>query len=173
VVVDVKNNSKDNPLGESSVTMAYRRIALEMVGQQKSTGLYRLKIISNSMAPMLRPGDVVTVLPMNPGESVQRGDIIVFWQSAAQDQGIPLTHRLIASTSSGWLTKGDFRLLPDTPLRPEALLGRVIAFQHGPRQVDLERPAWQFVNRLLGWFHFGLGRLMSGAHRIRRLLVRR
>jgi hypothetical protein len=151
----------------------YRRIALELVSGNQDLEPYKLKIISNSMFPMLRSGDVVIVKPRKPGESMQRGDIIVFRQFDADDSGLPLTHRLIGRSSAGWLTKGDFRLLPDVPLEPQALLGKVIAYQRGERRVDLDHPGWQFANLALGWLHFSVGILMSGANCLRKLFDRR
>lgn len=151
----------------------YRRIALELVSGNQEPEPYSLKIVSNSMIPMLRPGDLVVVMPLKPTESVQRGDIIVFQQFDAADSGLPLTHRLIGRSSAGWLTKGDFRLLPDAPLLPQALLGKVIAYQRGQRRVDLDHPGWRFVNLALGWLHFGVGFLTSGANRLLKLFDRR
>ncbi len=152
---------------------AYRRLALEMVGGNSGMGPIRLKIISGSMAPMLRPGDIVKVRPLKPKESLQRGDIIVFQQSDANDPDLPLTHRLIGRSSAGWLTKGDSRLLPDALMLPQAILGKVIAYQRGQRWVDLETPVWRYLNRTLGWIHFWIGLWMSWANRARKLLGQR
>ncbi len=130
-------------------------------------------MISDSMAPMLQPGDIIVMSPLVAGITLQRGDMIVFLPKNALAGELPLTHRLIGSHPAGWVTKGDNRFFPDTSVEKGSVLGKVIAFQRGQHQVDICTPGWRLVNGVLGWFHFGIGSLMTAARRIRRAFAHR
>ena len=166
----MKDRSSSKPVGKSTLDRGYHQIALEMAAQNPEADPIRLKITSDSMQPCLRPGDVVVMSRLKTGVTPQRGDMIVFQQKNSAGSGLPLTHRLIDRSAAGWITKGDFRLLPDAPVNPDAVLGKVIAIRRGERQINLSTPAWRLVCRLLGWIHFLVGSLMASARKLRRTL---
>ena len=169
----MKDATRSGQARELSGQAAYHQIALDMAADLPSSGPVRLKMISDSMAPMLRPGDIIVMFPLVAGITLQRGDMIVFQPKNALSGELPLTHRLIGSHAAGWVTKGDNRLFPDAPINKGDVLGKVIAYQRGPHQVDLSTPSWILVNGMLGWFHFGIGSLMTAARRIRKALTLR
>ncbi|HKX74191.1 MAG TPA: signal peptidase I [Acidimicrobiia bacterium] len=77
-----------------------------------------LVVVSGSMAPLIRPGDVVLVeeatAPLNPGSvlAFQVGEEII-------------VHRVVAVDPDGYLTRGDANRQPDGNLvPPDAVIGR-------------------------------------------------
>jgi signal peptidase I len=77
------------------------------------------RVTSGSMSPLLQTGDVVGVERTAP-ETCRIGDIIVIRREHDY-----LTHRLIHKSGEFWQTKGDNVLRPDSPIRPNSVLGRV------------------------------------------------
>jgi hypothetical protein len=72
-----------------------------------------------SMAPTLGDGDWLRVAPL---DGARPGDLVV-----ARRAGILVAHRLIRLDGQMAVTQGDACAAPDSPLRTEALLGRVVA----------------------------------------------
>jgi len=116
----------------------------------------KFMVTSNSMAPILRPGDQVIV----EGKKeivLHRGDIVVFSRSADL-----MTHRLVTFDDEGWfVTKGDNHLYLDPPIVIVDILGRVTKIIKREKVIDLKKMEWVTINRVIGW----CGRLMSSLHR--------
>jgi signal peptidase I len=166
----VKNGSSPQPAGEPSLEIDYRQIALEIAARHPEAGPVRFKITSDSMRPLLRPGDIVIISRLNAGKMPQRGDIIMFQTNNSTGGSLPLTHRLIGASASGWLTKGDFCWFPDAPVDPSAVIGQAIAIQRGERRIDLSTPTWRLTSRLLGWIHYFVAILLNSARQLRKSL---
>ncbi|TQS42365.1 signal peptidase I [Cryptosporangium phraense] len=83
-------------------------------------------IVSGSMAPSIRPGDLVVVSPLDAREvrELPTGRIVIFTDPA--DRGRELAHRLVGRTADGRLrTKGDANPAPDsTPVPVTAVRGQ-------------------------------------------------
>jgi len=140
----------------------YQQIALELIQtDQAASQPFSLRVIGRSMAPLLRPGDKVIAQHIQ-ADLLKRGDLIVIRQEYQQEKQLT-THRLIATDTRGWHTKGDSCLHADPPIPAQAILGRVIAIERSSSatgnftQIDLQRRQWIFANRLMGW----LGRLQT------------
>ncbi len=81
-----------------------------------------------SMLPTIFPGDVLAVeridLERTDENQVNLGDIIL-----ASRDGWFCTHRVVGKSEDGghrcWLTQGDAMAIPDRPVQPSELLGRV------------------------------------------------
>ena len=68
-----------------------------------------------------------TIAPDSPleivcGDEAQPGDVILFLH-----RGQVVVHRLLAFRGSWMLTRGDANVVPDLPVRREALVGRVVS----------------------------------------------
>jgi hypothetical protein len=111
-------------------------------GALGSGKLLRLKVLGNSMSPLLETGDDVLVGSVEENQ-LKRGVLVVV---RAQDEF--LTHRLIGRNSSGWLTKGDNCRWLDPP--SPAIVGQVVALERRGRPVDLRASYWRWANALLG-----------------------
>ena len=78
---------------------------------------FRFRVISGSMAPLIRAGDEVVVQEAS-AERLRRGDVVLYTVDGAFR-----THRLLARRRRGnttlLVTKGDATLTPDPPWRVE------------------------------------------------------
>lgn len=86
-------------------------------------GDIEVKIVkSGSMEPTIMTGSIVLVVPQS---SYAVGDIVTFGEDTARQ--IPTTHRIIATTPSGFQTKGDANEEADPqPIRDRDIIGRVV-----------------------------------------------
>lgn len=135
-------------------TVNYRKTALDLLRQEASAARpYRLRVTSESMLPLLRPGDELVVQPGLPPD-LRRGDLVVLDAdpSAAPEGWLPVTHRIVGRGPGGWLTKGDHNRSLDPPLPERAILGRAIAVQRGAAQLDLRSRRWRLTAGFLGWW---------------------
>ena len=114
----------------------------------KTTGKsLSLTVHGNSMRPLLRPGDRVTIRMAGPAD-VRRGDIVAF----RQGEGI-VVHRCVGWRTAGgskWFCeKGDsqaaWRWVPE-----DHVAGRVESLERDGRARDMGRWPWSLLNRLLG-----------------------
>jgi hypothetical protein len=123
----------------------------------------------HSMHPVIRHGDVLLVEP--PPLSPRLGDILLY---AAADR--PVAHRLIGFTGNddgpAFVLKGDSASLPDLPVRPGQVLGRVFAVERHGRRFDPYGArsafygfAFPVVSRIRSGFMEGRIRMRSMARR--------
>lgn len=135
----------------------YRRIAHELARGQSEP--LRLRVISDSMRPLLRTGDTVTVQSIDPG-ALRRGEVIV-----VQRGDDLITHRLVGVDARGWHTRGDNADDADAIASAESIVGRVIAIERGGACIDLRGRRWAIANQLAGgagWLHTRLMHLRQG-----------
>ena len=124
----------------------YLQVAQELGGSSLTEqGQLRLRVTSNSMAPILRLGDHVIVRSITP-ESLQRGDILV----TRRTDGF-LAHRLIAVDGRGWTTKGDRNRQADAPIPSEAIIGWVVSRERYGRSRNLHTRFQMVLARVEGW----------------------
>jgi ribosomal protein S18 acetylase RimI-like enzyme len=107
----------------------------------------RLVVRGTSMEPVLRRGDVVTVVEPDGAPPASTGDLVCFLDAA----DAVVTHRLlgpdVASDAAVMVTQGDGRTQPDAPVREERMLGRVTDIEPAGRLLSrrllsLEPLAW-------------------------------
>jgi len=103
----------------------------------------RLKAWGSSMAPAIRPGDVLTLEPADPA-TLAPGDIVL----VSRDE-IFVVHRLVQiielSARPHLILRGDAMPQDDPPVHFSHLLGKVCAIERRPR---LARRSAQIVSRL-------------------------
>ncbi|MFZ5968813.1 MAG: signal peptidase I [Bacillota bacterium] len=120
--VSVRKQDKENPL--SWLITSIVSIALVWF----SAGvfpLYPSVIVTGSMEPMIKPGDVILVKKID-GNNVQTGDVIQF-----RKDSILIAHRVIevkeVDKGKMYRTQGDNNSGPDVePVKPEDVKGKVI-----------------------------------------------
>ncbi len=108
-----------------------------------------LTVISASMRPLLEPGDVVEIEPIDPGR-LKPGDLVVLARPEAL-----LTHRFLGFSGEYLCTGGDWAREPDAPQPAETLLGRVRTRRRGAAAIDLQagpgarasRTLWHLAER--------------------------
>jgi hypothetical protein len=92
-----------------------------------------MNVLGNSMRPCLRPGTLVIVEEVEPGE-IQVGNVIVLRIDGGQ-MGI---HRVI-STRDGILTQGDNMARPDGVVPAQRIVGKMVARWRGRQLRDTSR----------------------------------
>ena len=109
-------------------------------------GKIRFRIVSNSMSPCLRAGDLVKLAPAEP-EDLKAGEIIVTSRGETL-----LGHRLVRyfeREGTRWvITKGECAAKEDPPVPAERVVGRIIGICR-PR--IFHRLAWR-ARRKAGQF---------------------
>jgi len=87
-----------------------------------------------SMLGTLRPGDQVVIEPV-PSTAIRPGDVVAFRSTTADDEKIPIIHRVVAIRPAGLLTQGDNNAQVDAELvTADRLLGRVTYVEGGGRR---------------------------------------
>jgi hypothetical protein len=86
-----------------------------------------------SMAPALRPGDRLRVLPFG-GAAPTPGEIVL-----ARIGPRLVAHRLVGRGGGSVRTRGDACMHEDPTVGEQALLGRVVEVRRGPRRLPLPR----------------------------------
>ncbi len=99
--------------------------SLYLAPQMIRGDLIPLAVLSGSMDPMMRVGDIVVVPKINP-EDVQPGDIIAFKDPSGR-KNVIITHRVINETEDGFKTKGDASEDPDQfVVKQEDVVGKPV-----------------------------------------------
>ena len=113
----------------------------------RSAGQARLAVTGTSMLPSIRPGDMLEVHRQGM-EAILPGDVVLFLRNGGfaaprvmEKAGEPDRTLLI--------TRGDALRVPDPPVTPEELLGRVTAVLRGERRLDPRLTRWA---RVASWF---------------------
>lgn len=97
-----------------------------------------LKVIGNSMFPLLRKGDWVDV-EISGKKSLKPGDIILFHNHQRF-----VVHRIVSIFNDYLLTKGDWSKSYDPPINMQDIIGRVISIQRGKTRINLDSPIMIF-----------------------------
>ena len=90
-------------------------------------GFSLMIVLSGSMEPVMMPGDVVVVAPVDP-DSVAPGDIVSFWRHTSE-KDIIVTHRVIGIDAEGgtFVTKGDNNNVADNVLlEKDDVIGKAV-----------------------------------------------
>ena len=109
-----------------------------------------LTLTSNSMYPLLKTGDRISIESVTPSD-LRRGDIITLIDDSDRSQ--LLTHRFWGKERNGneWLlvTRGDRPLEFDAPFAASKLIGRVISRQRDQHHLNLQTGSGERLNRWL------------------------
>lgn len=113
----------------------------------KSTGQAKLAVTGTSMMPAIRPGDMLEVHRQGM-EAILPGEVVLFMRN-----GGFAAHRVVEKVTGPertlLITRGDALRVPDPPVSPEELLGRVTAILRGGRRLDPRLTPWA---RVASWF---------------------
>jgi signal peptidase I len=98
---------------------------------------------SESMAPLLRPGDRLRLVRVDR-ETIRPGDLIAYRRATSL-----VVHRVIARAADGVVTKGDALPHADTRVPWPAVVARVGGIvDAGGRTHELDAARWRAINRL-------------------------
>jgi hypothetical protein len=119
------------------------RLFLEIL---KSSGQAKLRVTGTSMLSSIWPGDILEVRRQNAGE-ICPGEVVLF-----ERDGRLLAHRVVEKVGRPertlLVTRGDGLRVPDSPVSPEELLGRVTAILRGGRRIVPRLTRW---GRVVSW----------------------
>lgn len=109
---------------------------------------------SRSMSPLIREGDEVRLVPLEP-RRITRGALIAY----RKGEGLVL-HRVLASSEAGVITKGDALASPDPLIGWQDVVARAAGLRRaGMPSADLDTFPWPLVNHALGVIAAIAGRL--------------
>lgn len=92
------------------------------------TGRTTMTVLTGSMEPNLPPGDIVVYAPVDPA-ALKPGDVIAYQPDSNVTGGVPITHRVVAIEGpERIIVQGDAVPLPDAPVRPEQVIGKMDYF---------------------------------------------
>jgi signal peptidase I len=110
----------------------------------------RFRARGGSMYPSIKNGDLVEVEPIQTS-GVRLGDLVLCRYGGSR----AVVHRVIrTSTQEGVIvlvTKGDSAPLPDRPVLPEQVLGRVVAIHKRAKRVQVRSGLGRVTSRLWVW----------------------
>lgn len=125
--------------------------ALALRAWRRAGGPLRLLVRGWSMAPLLRPGDLIDLAAV-PLAQLRPGAILVVEQGAGL-----LTHRLLRAEAGQLWLWGDALPRPDPPIAYGALLGQVVARERAGARLSLQHWPWPQLGRAM--LHTPLRRL--------------
>lgn len=127
-----------------------------------------IPIAGNSMLPLLREGD--RVLVAHDCTRIQRGDVIVFWQTNQL-----IIHRVIqiqrTSDTICFLTKGDNGLSFDPPVREDQVIGKVLAARRDNREISIDTRMWRWLGYGIAYVTWLIRGLLVMGQRIKRRFI--
>jgi signal peptidase I len=100
----------------------HTRAAIDMLAGREPP---RIPVKSDSMRPVLEPGDLVAVTPCGPRD-LEIGDVVVIENNSSL-----IVHRFLYVRRGKIVTKGDRRRRADAPVSAEHLVGRVTRIERG------------------------------------------
>ena len=108
---------------------------LELVEEVlKRRSKFRFRALGSSMSPIIRSGDLVTIVQFEASD-LALGDVILF-----RNNGKFFLHRIIKkyfiNNSTKFITKGDFLTTSDPCIESEQILGKLITLERGNRVIN-------------------------------------
>jgi signal peptidase I len=106
-----------------------------------------VKVEGNSMRPLMRPGDTVS-LRLTDGSEFKTGDLIAYKQD-----GKLIVHRFVKQRNidkSLWLCQKGDNLSDWSWISEGEALGRVEAIRGRGKQIDINTRLWTRINRVMG-----------------------
>jgi signal peptidase I len=130
----------------------------------------KIKAEGYSMYPAIKPGSVIHIKPIKPGDLPEPGEIIA-WK---RESGL-VVHRLVRIVREGnetlYVTRGDGTMNEDPPVSAEQIAGRVRQIEYGGKRRDMKsgragKPnyAWNRLRVVLLMKITRLARILAGAN---------
>lgn len=143
----------------SPANWGLQREALALKSLRQS-GRLRLMVHGESMLPSLWPCEIVQIESASL-DGVARGDIVLAYRD-----GRFYLHRLLSTSGSGFISRGDSMPVPDPAYSADHLVGKLTAVERRGKVVKTTH--FGFWSRLLGWLFCKCGPTRRFALRLRR-----
>ena len=157
-------------MGTINATLVAQTAANELIGATLRAGkTIRLTVPTQSMFPLLAPGDEVTARPLRSGEP-RPGDITLAW-----DGTYWIAHRVVEKQMTKkiicYLTKGDNCNEPDSLWSADQICAKIIAVEKNNRVVNLESKRATILGIAIAQFTRIQLRVARGRPRIQRIFA--
>lgn len=120
-----------------------------------SFGEVRLKVTGSSMLPVVWPGDEIAVIRSEYAELLP-GQIVLYHRNGAFT-----AHRVERIAHDHLITRGDSLLVPDLPVEPDEIVGRVVSIFRNGTDISPERSPISHI----------LSKILQRSHLSRRLVL--
>lgn len=110
----------------------------------RAGGSIRLKVLGLSMLPSVWPGDIVSV-EGGSMDAIAPGDVVLY----SRDDRF-FIHRVIETSESGFIIRGDAAPQSDPAIARSHVLGRVSGIRRNGKTIT-PKPGLAGVMRILGW----------------------
>ena len=110
----------------------------------KDGNIIRIPPQGYSMYPMFLPGRDEALIESVSADSCRKNDVVLY----RRDSGILVLHRICHITDDGFYLVGDNQWEVEGPLRPSQIIGRLIAFVRGGKEISVRQPFYRFLSSL-------------------------
>jgi signal peptidase I len=139
-----------------------------MLKEEQVLARMKFRAQGGSMVPLIRGGDIVTVVPADAA-NLHVGDIVIYHTG-----DLAIVHRMLYQYMRGgstWLlTKGDALPVPDKPVHAGRVIGRVVSVERMGRRLDFDRPVMRALSLIIAMISPAAGRYVPSARRLKRIL---
>lgn len=104
----------------------------------------KIKPQGYSMYPLFVPGRDEACIERTDFSSLKRGDVILY----RRDKSILVLHRIWKITNNSFYMVGDNQTEIEGPLRADQVRGKLTAFVHNGKFVNVKNPIYRFTSSL-------------------------
>ena len=131
------HNNKSELTTDSSFTLDIEQLL-------KQGNVIRIKPQGTSMYPLFVPGRDEACIERTDFSSLKRGDVILY----RRDKSILVLHRIWKITNNSFYMVGDNQTEIEGPLRADQVRGKLTAFVHNGKFVNVKNPIYRFTSSL-------------------------
>ena len=131
------HNNKSEQTTDSSFTLDIEQLL-------KQGDVIRIKPQGTSMYPLFVPGREEACIERTDFSSLKRGDVILY----RRDKSILVLHRIWKITNNSFYMVGDNQTEIEGPLRADQVRGKLTAFVHNGKYVNVKNPIYRFTSSL-------------------------
>ena len=131
------HNNKSEQTTDSSFTLDIEQLL-------KQGNVIRIKPQGTSMYPLFVPGRDEACIEHTDFSSLKRGDVILY----RRDKSILVLHRIWKITNNSFYMVGDNQTEIEGPLRADQVRGKLTAFVHNGKFVNVKNPIYRFSSYL-------------------------
>lgn len=134
---------KQSHLSHTSQADPYgRQIDLEQI--LKDGNIIRIHPQGYSMYPMFLPGRDEALIESVSADSCRKNDVVLY----RRDSGMLVLHRICRINKDGFYLVGDNQWKIEGPLRPDQIIGRLVAFIRGGKEIPVSQPLYRLLSSL-------------------------
>jgi len=131
-------------------------IGLALLAKKGTSTLFKGKILSQSMEPLLKVGMYLKVERVDFG-TIRVGDIICYERTrviSGKKRKVLLVHRLVRLDKKRRIAtvKGDNVAKPDTDILPQEFIGKAVSFIHRDKEYELATSRLRLINGILTFY---------------------